>query len=66
MPFVNSTVTLFFQFCLPSFLFTMIKTKNEIRCIDAPKNAFTHRNLPESEKYMWIIQNEHEISILLH
>ena len=26
--------------------------KQKIRCIDAPKYAFTHRNLPESEKYI--------------
>ena len=67
MPFVNST--LFFRFCLPCFLFTMIwnkKIKNKIRCIDAPKYVFTHRNLPESEKYTWIIQNVHEVSILLY
>ena len=48
---------LFFGFvyhvsCLPWF-----ETKNKIRCIDAPKYAFTHRNLPESEKYILIIQN---------
>ena len=24
----------------------------KIRCIDAPEFAFTHRNLPESEKYI--------------
>ena len=30
--------------CLPWF-----ETKIEIRFIDAPKYAFTHRNLPESE-----------------
>ena len=42
----------FFRFCVPR-----IETKNKIRCIDAPKYAFTHRNLPESEKYIWIIQN---------
>ena len=34
--------------CLPWF-----ETKNNIRCIDAPEYAFTHRNLPESEKYIW-------------
>ena len=27
----------------------MIRNKNKIRCIDAPKYAFTHRNLPESK-----------------
>ena len=43
--------------CLPWF-----ETKNKIRCINAPKYAFTHRNLPESEKYIWIIQNVHEKS----
>ena len=47
----------FFRFCLPR-----IETKNKIICIDAPKYAFTHRNLPESEKYIWIIQNVHEKS----
>ena len=52
----------FFRFvyhvsCLPCF-----KTKNKIRFIDAPKFAFTHRNLPESEKYIWITQNVHEKS----
>ena len=41
--------------CLPWF-----ETKNKIWCIDAPKYAFTHRNLPESEKYIWIIQSVHE------
>ena len=60
MPLVNST--LFFSFvyhvsCLPWF-----ETKNKIRCIDAPKYAFTHRNLPESEKNIWIFQNVHEKS----
>ena len=43
--------------CLPWF-----ETKNKIRCIDAPKYTFTHRNLPESEMYVWIIQNVHEKS----
>ena len=43
--------------CLPWF-----ETKIEVRCIDTPKYAFTHRNLPESEKYIWITQNEHEKS----
>ena len=43
--------------CLPWF-----KTKNKIRCNDAPKYAFTRRNLPKSEKYIWIIQNIHEKS----
>ena len=60
MPFLNSTLfsVLFTIFLvLPSF-----KTKNEIRCIDVSKYAFTHRNLPESEKYIWIIQNVHEKS----
>ena len=38
------------------------ETKNKIRCIDAPKYAFTHGNLPESEKYIWIIKNVHENS----
>ena len=33
--------------CEPCFV-----TKNKIRCIDAPKYAFTHRNLPDSEKYI--------------
>ena len=42
--------------CLPWF-----ETQNKIlRCIDAPRYAFTHRNVPESEKYIWIIQNVHE------
>ena len=36
--------------------------KNKIRCIDAPEYAFTHSNLPESEKYIWIIRNVHEKS----
>ena len=49
----------FFRFCLPWF-----EKNNKIRCIDAPKNAFTHRNLPESKKYIWIIQNVHEKSRL--
>ena len=26
--------------------------KQKIRCSDAPKYAFTHRNLPESEEYI--------------
>ena len=50
MPFLNSTLfsVLFTIFLvLPSF-----KTKNEIRCIDVSKYAFTHRTLPESEKYI--------------
>ena len=51
MPFVNST--LFFRFCLPWF---------ETKKIESPKYAFTHRNLPESEKFIWIIQNVHEKS----
>ena len=65
MPFVNST--LFFGFvyhisCLPWY-----KIKNDIRCIDAPKCAFTHRNLPESEKHIWIIQYMYmKVSILLN
>ena len=44
----------FFRFWLPWF-----ETKKKI---DAPKYAFTHRNLPESEKFIWIIQNVHEKS----
>ena len=32
--------------CLPWF-----ETKNEMRCIDAPKCTFTHRNLPKSELF---------------
>ena len=64
MAFVNSTP---FPVCLPCFLFTMIWNKNKIRCIDAPKYAiFTHRNIPESEKYIWIIRNVHEVSILFY
>ena len=43
--------------CLPWF-----ETKNEIWCIDAPKYAFKHRSLPESEKYIRMIQNEYEKS----
>ena len=31
--------------CLP-----LLETKNKVRNIDAPKYAFTQRNLPESEK----------------
>ena len=54
MPIVNST--------LFSVLFTMIWNNNKISCIDAPKYAFTHRNLPESEKYIWIVQNVNEKS----
>ena len=54
-----------FWFCLPCFLYTMIWNKNKIRCIDAPKYAFTHRNLPESERYIWFIQNVHEKSRFL-
>ena len=59
MPFVNST---FFLVLFTMFLANhdWFETKNKIRCIDAPKYAFTHRNLPESEKYIWIIQNVHE------
>ena len=51
MPFVNSTLFHFFYnvSCLPWF-----ETKNKI--------AFIHRNLPTSEKYIWIIQNVHEKS----
>ena len=30
----------------------MFWNKNKVRYIDAPKYAFTHRNLPESEKYL--------------
>ena len=30
--------------------------------VDAPKYSFTHRNLPESENYIWIIQNVPEQS----
>ena len=41
----------FFRFCLPWF-----ETKNKIKFIVAPKHAFTHRNLTESEKNIWIIQ----------
>ena len=37
-----------------------LETKNKIKCIDAPKNALTYKNPPESEKYIWIIQNVHE------
>ena len=52
MPFVNST--LFF-----GFVYHELKQK-KIRCIDAPKDAFTHRNLPESENSkIW------KVSILL-
>ena len=36
--------------------------KQKIRCIDAPYYAFTHRNPPESEEYIWIIQNVYEKS----
>ena len=43
--------------CLPWF-----ETKYNIRCINAQEYAFTHRNLPKSEKYIWIIQNVHEKS----
>ena len=61
MPFVNSTLfsDLFTMLlnCLPWF-----ETKNKIRCIDAPNYVLTHRNLPESEKYIWIIQNVPEKS----
>ena len=50
MPFVNST---FFDLLFTMFLvYHEFETKNKIRCIDAPKYAFTHRNLPESEKYI--------------
>ena len=43
-----------------------LKTKNKIICIDAPMCAFTHINLPESEIYVWIIQNVHEKSRFFH
>ena len=59
MPFVNSTMTLFSVLFIMFLVYHDFETKNEIRCIDAPKYAFTHRNLPESEKYIWIIQNVH-------
>ena len=52
MPFVNSTPLL--------VLLVYHDLKQKIECIDAPKYAFTQRNLPESEKYIWIIQNVHE------
>ena len=60
MPFVNSTF--FFGFVYHVFCLPWFETKNKIRCIDAPKCAFTDRNLPESEKYILIIQNVHEKS----
>ena len=53
MPFVNSTL---FSFLFTMFLVYHDLKQNKIRCIDAPKYAFKHRNLPETEKYMWIIQ----------
>ena len=40
--------------------------KQKIKFIDVPKYAFTHRNLFESEKYIWIIQNVHEKSWFFH
>ena len=49
MPFVNSTL---FSVLFTIFLVNHDLKKNKIRCIDAPKYAFTHRNLPESEKYI--------------
>ena len=55
MLFVNSTLFTMF------FVHHDLK-QNEIRCIDAPKYVFKHRNVPESEKYTWIIQNVHEKS----
>ena len=39
-------------FCKFHIFFGFVETKNKIRCIDATKYAFTHRNLPESEKYI--------------
>ena len=61
MPFVNST--------LLSFLFTMFLVyhdlkQNKIRCIDAPKYAFKHRNLPESEKYIWIHEKSQFVYVI--
>ena len=56
MPFVNSSV-----------LFTIFLVYHDLKQkIDAPNYAFTHRNLPESEKYIWIIQNVKKVSILLY
>ena len=54
MPFENST--------LFSVLFTMILKK---RCIDAPKYAFTHRNLSESEKYIELFKMKSLDSFIL-
>ena len=62
MSFIFSGFFFFFGFVYHVSRLPWFETKNKIRCINAPKNAFTHRNLPESEKYMWIIQNEHEKS----
>ena len=38
----------FFGFVYHVSCWPWFETKNKIRCIDGPKYAFTHRNLPES------------------
>ena len=40
----------------------MFDLKLKIRRLDAPNYAFTHRNLPGSEKYIWMVKNLHEKS----
>ena len=42
----------FFGFVYHLSCLQRFETKNKIKCIDAPKYAFTQRNLPESEKYI--------------
>ena len=53
MSFVNFHT--FFGFVLFTFFLVyhdLKQQQNKRRCIDAPKYAFTQRNLPESEKYI--------------
>ena len=60
MTFVNSIL---FSVLLTMFLVyhdSKQKIKIDVHVIDAPKYSFTHRNLPESEKYIWIFKNVHE------
>ena len=63
MPFVNST---FFDFLFTMFLvYHEFETKNKIRCIDAPKYAFTHRYLPESEKNINVLEKSRFLYICI-
>ena len=62
MPFVNLINTFFGFVCHVSCLL-WFETKNKIRCIDALKYAFTHRNLPYTEKN---IKCTWKVSILLY